>query len=117
MAAFTCVPLPNGDIELTASGRVNAREASSLIVAIAKAATEARRQSGRQLIDRTKEEAPIPYIEATAFGLATEKPQEDYVLLSLQFGEAEVGIAIAKSDGRQLGQALIAACVDETTAH
>jgi hypothetical protein len=69
------------------------------------------------LPDRTDIEAAIPYIETSAMGLAPEAPKKDYVLLSLHFGAAEVGIAIAKSDGRQLGQILIAACADESTAH
>lgn len=111
----TCLPLPDGNLQITASGVFDAYDASLLIVEIAKAATQAQKRSGHALPDQNN--AVVPYIEPTAMGIDPQQPKEGYILLSLFFGLAQVGIAIAKSDGTQLGQALIAACSDETTAH
>jgi hypothetical protein len=113
----TCSPLPDGNVQITGSGVMTAHEASLLIVEIAKAATQAQRRSGQALPDATGATAPVPYIEATAMGLDPQSPKDGYILLSLFFGAAQIGIAIAKSDGTQLGQALIAGCSDETTSH
>jgi hypothetical protein len=112
----TCRPLSDGRVEIGGAGVLTPYEAAMLIVEIASATTQAHRRSGEQAPDRTETEAPVSYIETTAMGLSPA-PNKDYVLLSLHFGAAEVGIAIAKSDGIQLGQALTAACSDESTAH
>jgi len=117
MSKPTCTPLPNGNVKITGSGTMTASEASLLIVEIAKAAIQAHRRSRQPLPDRTMAASPVPYIETDAMGLITERPRADYVLLSLHFGAMEVGIAIAKSDGKQLGQALIAACSGGTIPH
>lgn len=115
MTQPTCLPLPDGNLQIAASGVISAYEASLLIVEIAKAAKLAQRRSGQALPDQNN--AAVPYIDATAMGIDPRQPRDGYILLSLFFGVTQVGIAIAKSDGTQLGQALIAACSDETTAH
>jgi hypothetical protein len=113
---LACTPFRDGTIQITASGSMNPDETSRLIVEITKAAAEAHRMSRQPLPDRSQVEANVPYIEPTAMALSPG-PRKTYVLLSLHFGAAEIGIAIAKSDGIQFGRALIAACSDETIPH
>jgi hypothetical protein len=85
-------------------------------VEIAKSAIQAHHMSRQALNDRTQVEAKVPYIRPTQFGLSPG-PTRDLVLLSLHFGALEIGIPISKSDGKQLGQALIAASDESSTAH
>jgi hypothetical protein len=111
-----CEALSNGNVEIRASGSMTPSDAAQLIVEIAKTAIQAQRRSGQALPDGTME-VSVPHVETTAMGLDPTNPGHGYILLSLFFGVAQVGIAIAKSDGMQLGPPLIAACSDETTSH
>ena len=116
MIKLGCAPLSNGNVRITGNGEVTAYEASRLIVEMAKAAREAHRLYGERLPDRTGTAAAIPYIEASAIGLVSG-PRADYVTLSLQFGEVEIGIAIGKLAAAHLGYALIAACENSSVAN
>ena len=53
--------------------------------------------------------AGFPFLEPTELGLHPGEPRADYMILSFRFGEAEVGIAIANEDAKQLGNLLAAA--------
>jgi hypothetical protein len=112
----TCTPLPNGNVKITGTGEISAHEASLLIVEIAKAAIQAYQRSVELLPDRTQTEVAVPYVRPTQLALSSG-PEPDLVLLSLHFGAAEIGIPISKSAGTQLGQALILASDETSTAH
>ena len=103
MARITCVARPEGEIEIVGSGTLNAEEASLLITEIAKAAILAAKRDSKALPDRVLIEAATPYIQPTSIGLS-EGPRQGFILLSLHFGTAEVGIPISTADGRQLAR-------------
>jgi hypothetical protein len=76
----------------------------------------AHRRSGEQLPDRRATEASVPFVHPNMVGLS-EGPTEGFILLSLHFGAVEVGVPISISDGRRLGQALIAASANTSLPH
>ena len=118
MAMITCEPRSNGNVEIIGSGPLNASEASLLIAEIAKAVTLAHKRSGWPLPSAADTDtAKIPCVEISALGLIPGEPTNAYVLLSLHFRAGAVGIAIANADGRQLGEALLAASADTSAPH
>ena len=118
MGMVTCEPREDGEVEIIGSGRLNQGEAALLIAQIAQAERNAHVESGQPPpTPGTKVEASVAYVEPSAVGLLPGDPQRDYSLLTLHFGAAVIGIPIPNTEGRRLGQIMMAASADDPAPH